>query len=98
MAKNDSIYGTIDVFRTKIDNALKGDNAGPEIRSAVQELLIEINTKYPQTAYRPDLTAVNMQEKQDKGKGNNAQLIAGMDNLPEGIQYVLNNLSDFSKK
>lgn len=83
MAKNDFINTTIGSFREKLDNALKGDNAGPEILLAVQELLKEINNKYPQTAYRPDMEASNQNEPNQ---------------LPEGVQYMLKNIAALSKK
>ncbi len=91
MAKKNT--GIINNFRGKIDNALQGNNPGPEIRGAVEELLNEINTIYPRNS-----NSVNVQEILDNVKVSNPQFKAAMDNLPEGIQYMLNNIGTHNQR
>ncbi len=88
MAKNDFMHNTINVFREKLDNALKSDNAGAEILRAVQELLSEINAKYPQTAFQPDML-VNSRKNSGNIAGNNTETA----NIPTGVQFLLNNIA-----
>lgn len=93
MAKNDYIHNTINVFREKLDNALKGDNAGTEILQAVQELLSEINAKYPQASFQPEMIAEKKTPKHTAaGKTANTE-----NYIPEGVQYMLKNIAAYKQ-
>lgn len=94
MAKNEFIHNSINVFRDKLDNALKGNNAGAEILRAVQELLTEINAKYPQTVFRPDMMVDNSRKNHQNTEAGNTE--AG--NIPPGVQYMLDNIAARKQK
>jgi len=93
MAKNDFIHNTINDFREKLDNALKGENAGAEILRAVQELLTEINAKYPQTAFRADMMADNTRKITKNYVASNQLPNAEAGNIPDGVQFMLKNIT-----
>lgn len=95
MAKSDFIHNTINVFREKLDTALKGDNAGEEILQAVQELLAEINAQYPQTAVRQMVD--NSRKNSKNFEANNKLPDAKNDNIPDGVQFLLNNIAARSR-
>lgn len=92
MAKNDFIHNTINVFREKLDNALKSDNAAADILQAVQELLSEINEKYPQTAFQPEMIADNM-SKVRKDTIAAGKFPKSEKPIPDGVQFMLANMA-----
>jgi len=92
MAKNDFIHATIGVFREKLDNAMKGDNAAADILQAVQELLMEINENYPQTAFRPEMITDNMKKARQEA-GPASRVPKNEKPIPDGVQFMLANMA-----
>lgn len=93
MAKNDFIHTTISVYREKLDNAMKGDNAAADILQAVQELLMEINENYPQTAFRPEMIADSTKKARQNDAGAAGRVSNSEKHVPDGVQFMLANIA-----